>query len=116
MWCRCGVGMVCLVCGLRLTLVGLHNVDTTAVTSSQSHPHVQHLVASSYCYDTRCYFNVRSKADISQLNLPHVVAIDAKKNFLTFFLFVAYLGFVCFFIFRMFFLNFKIVTINATKM
>jgi len=24
-------------------------------------------------YDTRCYFNVRSKADISQLNLPHGV-------------------------------------------
>jgi len=22
-------------------------------------------------YDTRCYFNVRSKADISQINLPH---------------------------------------------
>jgi len=22
-------------------------------------------------YDTRCYFNVRSKADISQLNLTH---------------------------------------------
>ena len=22
-------------------------------------------------YETRCYFNVRSKADISQLNLPH---------------------------------------------
>ena len=22
-------------------------------------------------HDTRCYFNVRSKADISQLNLPH---------------------------------------------
>ena len=22
-------------------------------------------------YDTSCYFNVRSKADISQLNLPH---------------------------------------------
>jgi len=22
-------------------------------------------------YDTRCYFSVRSKADISQLNLPH---------------------------------------------
>jgi len=22
-------------------------------------------------YDTRCYFNVRSKAYISQLNLPH---------------------------------------------
>jgi len=22
-------------------------------------------------YDTRCYFNVRSKANMSQLNLPH---------------------------------------------
>jgi len=22
-------------------------------------------------YDTRCYFNVRSEADMSQLNLPH---------------------------------------------
>ena len=22
-------------------------------------------------YDTRCYFDVRSKADVSQLNLPH---------------------------------------------
>jgi len=22
-------------------------------------------------YDTKCYFNVRSKADMSQLNLPH---------------------------------------------
>jgi len=22
-------------------------------------------------YDTRCYFNLRSKADMSQLNLPH---------------------------------------------
>jgi len=28
-------------------------------------------------YDTRCYFNVRSKADISQLNLPHVVCYSA---------------------------------------
>jgi len=25
-------------------------------------------------YDTRCYFNVRSKADMSQLNLPHGLA------------------------------------------
>jgi len=22
-------------------------------------------------YDTRCYFNVRSKAEVSRLNLPH---------------------------------------------
>jgi len=28
-------------------------------------------VLRSIRYDTRCYFNVRSKADISQLNLPH---------------------------------------------
>jgi len=26
-------------------------------------------------YDTRCYFNVRSKADMSRLNLPHVTLI-----------------------------------------
>jgi len=29
------------------------------------------LYADTIRYDTRCYFNVRSKADISQLNLPH---------------------------------------------
>jgi len=28
-------------------------------------------VANTIRYDTRCYVNVRSKADISQLNLPH---------------------------------------------
>ena len=27
--------------------------------------------AGSIRYDTRCYFNVRSKADMSQLNLPY---------------------------------------------
>ena len=26
---------------------------------------------STIRYDTRCYFNVRSKANMSQLNLPH---------------------------------------------
>ena len=29
-------------------------------------------------YDTRCYFNVRSKADTSQLNLPH--GNDSEKD------------------------------------
>ena len=29
------------------------------------------LTASTSANDTRCYFNVRSKADISRLNLPH---------------------------------------------
>ena len=28
-------------------------------------------VLESTRYDTRCYFNVRSKANMSQLNLPH---------------------------------------------
>jgi len=28
-------------------------------------------VTDTIRYDTRCYFNVRSKADICQLNLPH---------------------------------------------
>jgi len=34
-------------------------------------------------YDTRCYFNVRSKADMSQLNLPHrtnKLRVAIKKN------------------------------------
>jgi len=33
-------------------------------------------------YDTRCYeyFNVRSKADISQLNLPHGRLSDARND------------------------------------
>ena len=29
------------------------------------------LPSANALYDTRCYFNVRSKADVSQLNLPH---------------------------------------------
>jgi len=28
-------------------------------------------IADTIRYDTRCYFNVRSKANMSQLNLPH---------------------------------------------
>ena len=32
-------------------------------------------------YDTRCYFNVRSKADMSQLNLPHETTnLEKQKN------------------------------------
>ena len=32
---------------------------------------VRHLLNVRVKYDTRCYFNVHSKADVSQLNLPH---------------------------------------------
>jgi len=31
-------------------------------------------------YDTRCYFNVQSKADISQLNLPHGTDNEKVEN------------------------------------
>jgi len=30
-------------------------------------------------YDTRCYFNVRSEADTSQLNLPHGRALETHS-------------------------------------
>ena len=39
--------------------------------------HPAYIMVSIICiiifirHDTRCYFNVRSKADMSQLNLPH---------------------------------------------
>ena len=40
---------------------------------ASSHRHARHdETVPSVRYDTRCYFNVRSKADTSQLNLPHV--------------------------------------------
>ena len=45
-----------------------------AASSNRSHAlHVQSLVHCAYdtIHDTRCYINVRSKADTSQLNLPH---------------------------------------------
>ena len=38
---------------------------------SRLHGHLLKLYKRVLRYDTRCYFNVRSKADISQLNLPH---------------------------------------------
>jgi len=31
----------------------------------------KHCTVYTIRYDTRCHFNVQSKADISQLNLPH---------------------------------------------
>jgi len=43
----------------------------------------QRTLLCSIRYDTRCYFNVRSKADISQLNQPHGTnnwKVEKKKN------------------------------------
>ena len=31
-------------------------------------------------YDTRCYFNVRSEADVTQLNLPHGTNMEKRKT------------------------------------
>ena len=44
-----------------------------------------HMNASttSCCYDTRCYFNVQSKADMNQFNLPHGTnnqKVEKQKN------------------------------------
>ena len=46
-------------CGLTLTLTAQHGYS------------FRNSLRYGAKYDTRCYFNVRSKADISQLNLPH---------------------------------------------
>jgi len=44
--------------------------DTDAILSVNDYgAGVSHLEVLRY--DTRCYFNVRSKADMSRLNLPH---------------------------------------------
>jgi len=54
-----------------------HMISFTAIFSNICNAHAQkRLFMNFWCkftirYDTRCYFNVRSKADISQLNLPH---------------------------------------------
>jgi len=57
----------CLINLLGYLLIGPMNTnaaDLTTVTAENS-------TFSTTRYDTRCYFNVRSKADMSQLNLPH---------------------------------------------
>jgi len=70
-------------------------VTSSGRTSRQQHqqPLHQHQCRRASCfyisgYDTRCYFNVRSKADISQLNLPDLWiyitnCISVFSNFFT---------------------------------
>ena len=48
---------------------GGHGEHTCTAPHSQSTGMTQ--VTGTMRYDTRCYFDVRSKADISQLDLPH---------------------------------------------
>ena len=55
----------CLYRDLRLRVMLEVTIDCTAARRANAGEY------DTIRYDTRCYFNVRSKADISQLNLPH---------------------------------------------
>jgi len=52
----------------------LHTITTTVDTATTRYYQLLPLLTAqlhTIRYDTRCYYNVRSKADISQLNLLH---------------------------------------------
>ena len=51
--------------------VGLYGLGETNEAGGQLEDFCLEHQLATIRYDTRCYFNVRSKADISQLNLPH---------------------------------------------
>ena len=55
--------------GFGLDSVKLSNVESSEPSFDADSLAKPEVLSSKY--DTRCYFNVRSKADISQLNLPH---------------------------------------------
>ena len=68
-------------CGCNSNLLCYHGVvERNSISSLQSHGKAlekecclpaSYIASCTIRYDTRCYFNVRSKADMSQLNLPH---------------------------------------------
>ena len=60
----------------------LRSNSKSSFINTHTHPHIHRRIAQIYwsyrtlavprtLYDTRCYCNVRSTADMSQLNLPH---------------------------------------------
>ena len=53
----------------NLIYIASYNPRTHYLTASKSAGFLVNVYTQRY--DTRCYFNVRSKADTSQLNLPH---------------------------------------------
>jgi len=69
------VCMHIIPCGLRSICCALEPVGQSETTF-----HLLFLRYDTIRYDTRCYFNVRSKADISQLNLPHGPTTKKCKN------------------------------------
>ena len=56
---------------LTFDLLIFSSCHTWRVTCPTLPPSLKTLQLFTIRYDTRCYFNVRSKADISPLNLPH---------------------------------------------
>jgi len=57
-----------------ITVANIYQSNPQMVTKTSWHRYWKQLGyfrAKYIRYDTRCYFNVRSKVDISQLNLPH---------------------------------------------
>jgi len=69
-------GDECVCLFVRMYISGTTRSSFTGVSMRVANGHGSVLLwrlCDMLCirYDTRCYFNVRSKADISQLNLPH---------------------------------------------
>ena len=69
-------GDECVCLFVRMYISGTTRSSFTGVSARVANGHGSVLLwrlCDMLCirYDTRCYFNVRSKADISQLNLPH---------------------------------------------
>jgi len=65
---------------LQIPAVWLHHhplcrVDSVHLLKYADSAWFGFLICLQIRYDTRCYFNVRSKADLSQLNLPHGIWI-----------------------------------------
>ena len=54
-------------CAIKISPFCVHSVAFSATSVMFGHSENTNTIR----YDTRCYFNVRSKADISHLNLPH---------------------------------------------
>jgi len=61
----------CLLTKFESGLNLLHEADHDAVMWLESTATAALAKYDTIRYDTRCYFNVRLKADTSQLNLPH---------------------------------------------
>jgi len=75
---RCFSSTITTITSIAMTMPRTTEIPVSAVIAARSTSCLR-LISSSLLsavpvairYDTRCYFNVRSKANMSQLNLPH---------------------------------------------